>query len=102
MAWESRRGRGRYYTRSRRVDGRVAREYVGMGRVGEVAARLDAEDRGRRAVEADAVRAIRRSLAAPLAASLALDRACRLAFEASLMVAGFRRHRGTWRLRHAQ
>src|SRR4051794_39320882 len=53
MGWE----RGRYYTRSRKVNGRVVREYVGSGYVAELAAQLDGLDRDQRESEADARRA---------------------------------------------
>jgi hypothetical protein len=48
MGWESRKNGGRYYTRSRRVGGRVVREYIGTGRVAEAIAYLEARDREER------------------------------------------------------
>lgn len=42
MAWEMRKRGTSYYTRSRWLDGRVAREYMGTGPLGEIVASEDA------------------------------------------------------------
>ena len=59
MAWETRNGKGRYYTRSRRIDGRIKREYVGTGEAADLAVELDAIRREHRRVEAVAWRELR-------------------------------------------
>jgi hypothetical protein len=88
MSWERRGGRGLYYTRTRRVNGKVVREYFGAGPVGRVAAALDARARDRRAAEAAALRAEEQRLAGPEAAMRALDAGCRLLTRTALVAAG--------------
>ncbi len=41
MSWESRNGRGAYYTRSRRCEGKVIREYIGSDETAKVIATID-------------------------------------------------------------
>ena len=101
MAWERRKECGPYYCRSVRVGGRVTREYVGKGVLGELAATLDAQARARRAAAAGALRAERQRGAAPAHALGALIAACRLVAEAALRAEGYHQHdRGSWRRRH--
>ena len=96
--WERRERGGLYYTRSRKENGRVVREYVGGGVLGELAARMDAEDRRRRQEEAAAWREERERLEelADLVDELCED--VETIVRSALLVAGFRRHkRGEWR-----
>jgi hypothetical protein len=95
MGWDK---GGRYYTRSRRENGRVVREYVGGGTIGELAERLDALERqqreaGRAVARADQEEAT--ALGAPLAE---LNELADLLARAALVAAGFHQHnRGEWR-----
>ena len=100
MGWETRERGGRYYTRSRKVNGRVVREYVGTGRVAELAAMLDAAERRERAKEREALR-LAAARDAPADAALAeLGRVLDGLAAAFLIEAGYRRHhRGEWRRR---
>jgi hypothetical protein len=95
MAWE----RG-YYYRSHKEGGRVIREYVGRGRVAELAAQLDAIERERREDERAALRAERAELSD---LDAVLEQVCQeveLLARAALVAAGFRQHkRGEWRKR---
>jgi hypothetical protein len=94
MGWD----RGRYYTRSRKVSGRVVREYVGTGPAAELAARLDARGREERARKARDIRRHKDDLDALDAQLKALCERVDLAARAALLAAGFHQHkRGEWR-----
>jgi hypothetical protein len=102
MGWEKRERGSLYYTRSRRVGGRVVREYVGTGEVAELLAALDARDRAARESRAAAWRTQCEQFAR---AEVALGEICELGeamARANLLLAGYRRHhRGEWRRRRA-
>ena len=103
MSWEQRNGRGRYYTRSRRIGGRVVREYIGSGPVAALVAQMDALDRREQAEVAEARRR-RKAKADALDATVeAVCRSIESLTHAVLIVAGYRRHhRGEWRKRRAK
>ena len=97
MAWEERKGGGRYYTRSRREGGRVVREYVGTGPLAELAAEADHERReleearrGRERAELERLKA----LAAPV---MEVSEAAEILAHAHLVAAGYRRRKGEYR-----
>lgn len=97
MGWERRARGGWYYTRSKRKNGRVVREYFGCGGTAQLLAMLDEADREERSVE----RAEReQERAVPLATEEALSA---LGAEldglvrATLIAAGYHEHRGQWR-----
>jgi hypothetical protein len=99
MAWE----RG-YYYRVRRENGRVVREYVGNGRLGQLAAELDALERekGRetRRLDAEALRNEQAELDALDANLEAVIETTDVLAHAALVAAGYHLHkRGEWRKR---
>lgn len=102
MGWESRNGRGRYYTRSRKVNGRFVREYIGCGIEAELAAHADEDARQARKARQAAQRR-ERSEARELDRQLdrQLDELCQSTdrvLRAELVVAGYHQHaRGEWR-----
>jgi hypothetical protein len=100
MGWETRRGRGRYYTRSHKIADRVVREYVGTGLVAELAAQQDAAARAARQAERDrfaqTIDHHRDADAAQAAFAQLVDGLT----AAVLVAAGYHRHhRGEWRKR---
>ena len=99
MGWD----KGRYYTRSKKVNGRVVREYVGAGRVAELAARMGALERERREAERAAFRSVRAELDALDRPLNELHDLADLVARAALVAAGYRQHkRGEWRKQRVQ
>ena len=103
MTWETRGVHGPYYTRSRRVDGRVVREYVGRGPLAEIIAQADEAEREARRLERRREREQMeqdRELDQLFSAySAGVDELLRGVLEA----AGYYRHkRGEWRRRREQ
>jgi hypothetical protein len=99
MAWERRERGERYYTRSRRAEGRVVREYVGGGALGEFAARTDTEERERREAEAASGRAEVKRLEELAAPVVQLYEVAEALARAHLIATGCHRHKGEWRRR---
>jgi hypothetical protein len=96
MGWEV-HGRCRFYTRSRKVAGRVVREYVGTGAVAELAAAADALRRADRRAAMEARRAEEAGWREALAPLLELSRVVDVVVRAALLSGGFHRHARTWR-----
>ena len=98
--WESRERGGLYYTRSRKVNGRVIRKYMGGGLLGKLASQLDAEERRRREEEAAAWKEERRQMETLMAPVEELCDAAEVLVRATLLATGYHRHnRGEWRMR---
>jgi hypothetical protein len=98
MAWEKRERGGRYYTRSRKVNGKVVREYVGGGVLGEIAALEDEYERRIREEEAALWKEEREHLEGLAAPVEEFCEAAETIARAVLLAAGFRRHnRSEWR-----
>ena len=100
MGWETRkRGTRRYYTRSRRGDGRIVREYIGGGVLGRLAAQLDEVERRQREEEIAYWREERERFTENAAFVDELKEAAEILSQAYLIAAGFHKRRGEWRRR---
>jgi hypothetical protein len=101
MGLETRKGSGGcYYTRSRRVHGRVTREYCGSGAAALLQAMMVEEERDARATRAAMVHAEEDRLNALDAPVDVLCNVVDALVRRSLQAAGFHQHqRGPWRKR---
>jgi hypothetical protein len=97
--WEKRERGGLYYTRSRKEGGKVIREYIGAGSLGELAAKTDALKRLRREEEAKAWQEERDSLEAIDKALGELYETAEILTRATLFAVGYHQHKGEWRRR---
>ncbi len=103
MGWERRERGGRYYTRSRKVGGRVVREYVGTGAVAEIAARTDARERAHHQAVAASEQEEREGQEATEKAVSELCEVSEVLARVALVAAGYRQHhRGEWRRRRGR
>ena len=101
MPWESRNGAGRYFTRSRRVNGRVVREYLGTGIAAEIAAAESVARAQSAQAHADQLRCYQAEYRAVEDAILALNHILEGMTRATLLVRGYHQHhRGEWRKRN--
>jgi hypothetical protein len=99
MSWESRNGKGAYYTRSRRKSGRIVREYHGCGEVAQLIALFDAAERTERVAAVAAWRA-EKVRGADLDQLIAdIDAATDILTAAALLDAGCYQHHRQWRHR---
>jgi hypothetical protein len=99
MAWETRGEHGPYYTRSRRVNGRVVREYVGSGEVAEIVALADETMRLQARAKAEQEREALERARETAAAGGDVDEAAEILARAEMVAAGWHRHKGEWRRR---
>src|SRR5262249_60737143 len=100
MGWEVRDGR-RYYTKSRKINGRVVREYVGGGGLGKLVAAADALRRADRRAVAAASRAEKARWEEALTPMLELIHLTDMLTRAALYAPGYRQHaRSTWPANH--
>ncbi len=98
MAWERRERGGVYYTRSKKVGGRVVRQYIGGGPLGKIAALEDEYQRRRREEDAAYWKEETERLEQDAAFLQELEAVSKILATAHLLAADYHRHKGQWRL----
>jgi hypothetical protein len=95
MGWE----KGGYYTRSRKVQGRVVREYIGSGPLAEIIAKQDCVERALKQADREDFRALQNMLDERDQLDSNINQLTRVAVRAAMVAAGFHSHKGQWRKR---
>jgi hypothetical protein len=98
VAWE-RRGSNLYYYQSKRVNGRVRKNYVGAGEVAQAIAHADEAIRQSRAAQSERARVELEEARTLASAGEELWEAADILAVAQLVAAGYHRHKGQWRMR---
>jgi hypothetical protein len=94
MAWH-----GPYYYQSRRIDGRVVREYIGAGYVAGLISQLDALEREKRHLKKVDLHLQKTALEVLDNDMKALAQMTGLVARAALLAAGYHQHKRQWRKR---
>jgi hypothetical protein len=103
MAWERRTGEGQYYTRSKRVNGWVVREYVGSGEIAEIEHQIDLMQREERQRRREALKMERDSDEALSKNVELLEHLADCIARSLLVASGCHQHkRGEWRKRNGR
>jgi hypothetical protein len=97
MAWESRERGGVYYTRSRRVNGQVVREYIGGGELARIVCESDVISRTLQKANRQQERAELERLEALAAPVGELCEVTEILVRAHLLAGGYHKHKGEWR-----
>ena len=97
MAWETRQRGTRYYTKTRRENGRQIREYIGSGELAQYAAAIDQERQSLRDWSWRDWRTQREGLDRREQLLALLDDACAERASSDLQSWGYHYHRGEWR-----
>ena len=96
MAWD----KGRYYSRSFKVNGRIIRQYIGGGETGRLAAQQDQERRERIRLRREAANRLMTDLKAIDEIVTTLCHRSEIAARAAMCAAGYcQHHRSEWRKR---
>jgi hypothetical protein len=100
VSWDRKQRGGKYYYRSRRINGRSVKVYLGCGAAAHLAARLDERERQDRGAEREAFLAEQVRLAAADVAFSDARGLIDLLVRATLILSGFHLHRcSEWRRR---
>ncbi len=100
MGWDVCDGRA-YYSRSRKVNGRIVREYIGKGPLAEAMAAADTLKQAQRQAQAQALRQERARQETAQAPLKRFAQGTDLLVRSFLVAAGYHQHdRGQWRKRH--